>query len=116
MDEIGYQIAKSKKKILRSNNIDVQDAIKANLNSAFIDRLTVTDKIFGLMLSTIREIIALPDPMEEVIERRTIMKGIRLKKVRVPLGVVGIIYESRPNVTLEAAALALKSGINTSEK
>lgn len=95
--------------ILKANMSDVE-AAKNNMNSVMIDRLTLShDRIKG-MANGIRDVVKLDDPVGEVLARVERPNGLLIEKVRVPVGVIGIIYESRPNVTSDAAALALKSG------
>ena len=96
--------------ILAANAEDVAMAQKAGLKPAFLDRLTVTDAILNQMAEGCRDIAALPDPVGEITDVKPQPPGIRVGRMRVPLGVAGIIYEARPNVTVDAAALALKSG------
>lgn len=96
--------------IAASNAQDVQEAKAAGLSSALVDRLTLTDKRFQEMVQSVEAVIALPDPVGQVIREWTQPNGLKIQKVRVPLGVVGIIYESRPNVTSDCACLCLKSG------
>jgi glutamate-5-semialdehyde dehydrogenase len=96
--------------IKSKNRIDLKKAKEAGLNPALIDRLTLNDKRIRTMAKGLREIAELPDPVGEVIEEKLRPNGLRIDKVRVPLGVVAIIYESRPNVTCDAAGLCLKAG------
>lgn len=96
--------------ILKGNELDVALARQNLKTDAFIDRLTLTDKRFAAMIDGLNQVESLCDPVGEVVEERTLKNGLRLKRVRAPLGVVGIIYEARPNVTVDAAALCLKSG------
>ena len=96
--------------VLKANEKDVAEAKKARLSSALIDRLTLTPKRVEAMAQALKEIAAQPDPVGEVVEERATADGLRLKRVRVPLGVIAMVYESRPNVTVESAALCLKSG------
>jgi glutamate-5-semialdehyde dehydrogenase len=96
--------------IKSKNRIDLKEAKQAGLGSALIDRLTLDDKRIKNMAKGLREIAELPDPIGEVIEEKVRPNGLRIKKVRVPLGVIAIIYESRPNVTCDAAGLCLKAG------
>lgn len=96
--------------ILEANRIDVQEAKERNLSGALIDRLLLDDKRIEAMAKGIEEIVTLTDPIGSVIAEWTRPNGLRIQRVRVPLGVVGIIYESRPNVTADAGALCLKSG------
>lgn len=96
--------------IKSKNRIDLKEAKEAGLNPALIDRLTLNDKRIKNMAKGLREITELPDPVGEVIEEKLRPNGLRIEKVRVPLGVIAIIYESRPNVTCDAAGLCLKAG------
>jgi glutamate-5-semialdehyde dehydrogenase len=92
------------------NARDIAFARETGLEPSLVDRLTLSDKVIDSMSRAALEIAALPDPVGEVIEGRTLANGIRLSKVRAPLGVVAVIYESRPNVTVDVGALCLKSG------
>lgn len=95
--------------ILEANKADVENA-RSTLSDVMIDRLILTvDRIKG-MAKGIRDVISLPDPVGNVLSRNTLPNGLSIEKVSVPLGVIGIIYESRPNVTSDAAALCFKSG------
>ena len=100
--------------ILAANACDTaRAAIQATASGhdqAFIDRLTLTEKSIGAMADGMREVVALADPIGEMSELKFRPSGIQVGKMRVPLGVIGMIYESRPNVTADAAALCLKSG------
>jgi glutamate-5-semialdehyde dehydrogenase len=96
--------------ILAANKEDLQDAKDRDVSSALLDRLLLDDKRVAAMAEGIEQIIALADPIGGVITEWTRPNGLRIQRVRVPLGVVGIIYESRPNVTADAGALCLKSG------
>ena len=99
------------KTALQAENQKDLDAGKANgLSDAMLDRLALTDKVIAGMAEGLRQVAALPDPVGQVSEMAYRPSGIQVGKMRVPLGVVGIIYESRPNVTVDAAALCLKSG------
>ncbi|WP_180034912.1 MULTISPECIES: glutamate-5-semialdehyde dehydrogenase [unclassified Acinetobacter] len=100
----------SKTAILAANQVDMTKAHNNNLDSALLDRLELTPTRFKGMLQGLKDVIALTDPIGEITDMAFRPTGIQLGKMRVPLGVVGMIYESRPNVTLEAASLALKSG------
>ncbi|MBP8046587.1 MAG: glutamate-5-semialdehyde dehydrogenase, partial [Psychrobacter sp.] len=106
-----YDALKSAKAdILAANKIDMDKGQKNDLDAALLDRLELNDARFDGMLQGLKDVAALPDPIGEVTDMTYRPSGIHLGKMRVPLGVVGMIYESRPNVTLEAASLALKSG------
>jgi len=96
--------------ILTANKKDVHRAQKNGLSDALVDRLTLNEERIQSISHDVRSVIALPDPVGEVFEQQTLPNGLRLHKVRVPLGVIAVIYESRPNVTVDVAALALKSG------
>jgi len=96
--------------ILAANQIDMNKAHQNNLDSALLDRLELNPARFKGMLQGLKDVISLKDPIGEITDMAYRPTGIQLGKMRVPLGVVGMIYESRPNVTLEAASLALKSG------
>jgi len=96
--------------IQAANAQDVAEAKKAGLSAALIDRLTLTPKRIGEMATGLREVAALADPVGEIERMWLRPNGMRVGRMRVPLGVIGIIYESRPNVTAEAAGLCLKAG------
>jgi glutamate-5-semialdehyde dehydrogenase len=96
--------------ILVANNEDIGEATTTGLDAALLDRLALDEERVAGIAAGVREIVALPDPVGEEIERRTLPNGLELRKVRVPIGVVAVIYEARPNVTVDAAALTLKSG------
>ena len=98
------------KQILAANAKDVKQARKAGRNAAFVDRLTLTEKSVEQMAEGVEQVAALADPVGAISERVRRPTGIEVARMRVPLGVIGIIYESRPNVTADAAALCLKSG------
>lgn len=96
--------------IQAENAKDVDAARKDGQGAAFIDRLTLSDKVMDSMVRGLKEVAALPDPVGEVTKMWRRPNGLLVGRVRIPLGVIGIIYESRPNVTVDAAALCLKSG------
>ncbi len=96
--------------ILEANAADLADERAAGLTDALRDRLTMTPARVAGMAEGVRAVIALEDPVGEELDRLTMANGIDLRKVRVPLGVVGVIYEARPNVTIDCAALTIKSG------
>ena len=107
---IADTLLKREAHILGENVDDVRDAKKADLAAPLIDRLTLTSKSVAAMAEGLRQVAQLPDLVGEVTHLRTRPSGIQVGKMRVPLGVIGIIYESRPNVTVDAAGLCLKSG------
>ncbi len=96
--------------IFEANKRDLAKALENGLKESFVDRLRVTEKVLQLMAEGARQTAALPDPVGEISEMRRRPSGIQVGRMRVPLGVLGIIYESRPNVTVDAACLAIKSG------
>ncbi|MCY7387132.1 MAG: gamma-glutamyl-phosphate reductase, partial [Burkholderiales bacterium] len=96
--------------ILAANASDVVRARKAAFDAAFVDRLTLTEKSVHAMAAGLREVATLADPIGEISDLKFRPSGIQVGKMRVSLGVIGMIYESRPNVTADAAALCLKSG------
>ncbi len=96
--------------ILEANRADVERTRAAGVPRAFLDRLTLTDARIEAMAAGLREIAALPDPVGETVEAWRRPNGLEIARVRVPLGVIGFIYESRPNVTADAAGLCVKSG------
>jgi glutamate-5-semialdehyde dehydrogenase len=96
--------------LLDANRADLERARAAGVSRAFLDRLTLTDARLEEMASGVRQVAALPDPVGATVETWRRPNGIEISRVRVPLGLIGFIYESRPNVTADAAALCVKSG------
>jgi glutamate-5-semialdehyde dehydrogenase len=96
--------------ILEANALDLEAGRASGLSDALMDRLALDEGRVRAMALGVREIVALPDPVGEVIDGFRLPNGLDVRKVRVPLGVVAVVYEARPNVTIDAAALALKSG------
>lgn len=107
---IAAALRTASEEIVAANALDIEAARKADKGKAFIDRLEITPKRVEQMASAVEEIASLEDPVGEVTERWKRPNGLRVEKVRLPLGVVMMIYESRPEVTSDAAALCLKSG------
>jgi glutamate-5-semialdehyde dehydrogenase len=107
---VATAIRRDERKLLAANAQDVAAAKADGQDAAFIDRLTLTSHAIFAMADGLVQIAGLPDPVGEITDLRYRPSGIQVGKMRVPLGVVGIIYESRPNVTADAAALCLKSG------
>ncbi|MCH1916069.1 glutamate-5-semialdehyde dehydrogenase [Leptospira noguchii] len=103
-------LEKRKAEILSANELDLKDGKEKQLSSALMDRLFLNEKRIFSMSSAVREIAALPDPIGEVTRGITLSNGLELVTRRVPLGVVMVIYESRPNVTIDVGALSFKSG------
>lgn len=98
------------KKIMAANAKDLESAAASGLSKPMLERLAINDKKIAAMVEGVNQVAALPDPVGEVIEETVRPNGLEIKKVRVPIGVIGIIYESRPNVTIDCAILCLKSG------
>jgi glutamate-5-semialdehyde dehydrogenase len=96
--------------ILEANARDLEAGRESGLSDALMDRLALTEDRIAGMARGVRDIVALPDPVGEVIDGGRLPNGLDVRKVRVPLGVVAVVYEARPNVTIDAAALCLKSG------
>ncbi len=96
--------------IKQANALDMEAAAKGGLSSAMLDRLRLDDKRIAGMARGLREVAALPDPVGKILDERTRPNGLKLQKISTPIGVVVIIYESRPNVTADAASLCFKSG------
>jgi glutamate-5-semialdehyde dehydrogenase len=103
-------LQKRKKELIRENRKDIKFAEKKGLSKALIDRLTLNEKRINEMAQGLFEISALPDPVGEIIKMWKRPNGMTVGKMRVPIGVIGIIYESRPNVTADATGLCLKAG------
>ncbi|NDD56721.1 MAG: glutamate-5-semialdehyde dehydrogenase [Verrucomicrobia bacterium] len=99
-----------KKEILEANRKDVEAGQAAGLTGALLDRLELTEKRFADMVEGVRQVARLPDPVGEVVRKWKRPNGLEIQKVRVPIGLIGIIYESRPNVTVDSAVLCLKTG------
>ena len=109
LDKIAINLKKNEDAILEQNSIDVEAGKLNGLSEGLIDRLRLNSKRIDSMIEGIRTIMALEDPVGEVLGMKTMQNGLIIGKKRVPLGVVGIIYEARPNVTVDTAALCLKS-------
>jgi len=103
-------VRRDAKTLLAANAEDVKSAKAAGKDAAFIDRLTLTEKSVEAMAEGLEQVAKLPDPVGEISELKEQPSGIKVGRMRVPLGVIGIVYESRPNVTADAAALCLKAG------
>ena len=110
LEQIAHNLLSSKTTLMSENEKDLKAAEKEGLSSAMIDRLRLTDSGIEAMAKGIREVINLTDPVGEIMEESVRPNGLQIQKVRVPIGVIIIIYESRPNVTADAASLCLKTG------
>lgn len=109
LDAMASQLLKATEAILVANQIDME-AARGKISEVMLDRLFLDQERIAGMAEGIRALIDLPDPIGEVLDTEVLENGLEIKKVRVAMGVIGIIYESRPNVTSDAAALAIKSG------
>ncbi|VWB91201.1 glutamate-5-semialdehyde dehydrogenase [Burkholderia lata] len=110
LDAVARAIERDAQALKDANARDVARAREKGLDAAFIDRLTLSDKALQTMVEGLRQVASLADPIGEISNLKYRPSGIQVGQMRVPLGVIGIIYESRPNVTIDAAALCLKSG------
>jgi glutamate-5-semialdehyde dehydrogenase len=104
------KIDRSRKEILAANQLDVEDTITNGKDDAFVDRLLLTDERIDGIIETLNNIAKLPDPVGKVLETWKQPNGLEISRVRTPLGTIGIIFESRPNVSADASALCIKSG------
>src|ERR1700683_2008129 len=107
---IAESLRRDREKILDANVIDVENARKSDVAQPLIERLKLSDKKIDAMADSVAQIAAQVDPVGKIIDGYVRPNGLRIQKIRVPLGVVLFFYESRPNVTSDAAALCLKSG------
>ncbi len=110
LDKVSQLLSERITDIVSANQIDYESGKTSGLNDQMLDRLLLTPERIEGMATDVQTIKSLSDPIGEIIEQKTLDNGIELKKVRVPLGVLGSIYESRPNVTIDIASLAIKSG------
>jgi glutamate-5-semialdehyde dehydrogenase len=110
LHDLGGRIEQSLDGLMAANRADVDAGREQGLNEALLDRLALTEVRIAEMAKGVREITELPDPVGEVVEGWTLENGLEVAKKRVPIGVVAVVYEARPNVTIDAAALCLKSG------
>ena len=109
LESISKTIIEDKSDIIKANNIDIEEA-KEKLSDSMIDRLQLNEERIDGIIQSIETVISLPDPIGNILFTNTRPNGMKVERVSVPLGVVGIIYESRPNVTVDASILCLKSG------
>ena len=108
--EMADRLESEQKKIIEANKKDLEYAKSNNISEALIDRLLLNETRIASMAKAIREIASLKNPIGRVLEGWELPNGLRIEKTSIPIGVIGIIYESRPNVTSDAAALCFKSG------
>ncbi|MFL5861399.1 MAG: glutamate-5-semialdehyde dehydrogenase [Solirubrobacteraceae bacterium] len=110
LEAIAAALLAATDQILDANARDLEAGEENGLSEALLDRLALDGSRIAAMAAGVRKIAALPDPVGEVIDGSTLANGLQLRRVRVPLGVIAVVYEARPNVTIDAAALCLKSG------
>jgi glutamate-5-semialdehyde dehydrogenase len=110
LEAIAAALIERTPEILEANARDLDSGREAGLTDALMDRLALDPGRVAVIARQVRDIVALPDPVGEVLEGRRLYNGLEVRKVRVPLGVIAVVYEARPNVTIDAAALCLKSG------
>jgi len=110
LSSIADKIESRAEAIQAENRKDIERANEMGLTPAMIDRLTISDATIASMAGGLRDVVALPDPVGEITSSEERPSGIKVSRVRIPLGVIGMIYESRPNVTIDAAGLCLKAG------
>lgn len=110
LNYIATCLADAKQSIQQANQKDLEQGKKNGLSDALLDRLTLTDARLEAMITGLKQIITLPDPIGSIRDLKYTPTGLQIGKMRTPIGVIGMIYESRPNVTIDAAALCLKSG------
>ncbi|GAP10747.1 glutamate-5-semialdehyde dehydrogenase [Bellilinea caldifistulae] len=108
--DIGQLLLEKQTNILAANEKDVENARQQGLSDAMIDRLLITPSRLEGIVADIQRVIDLPDPLKEILDEQVLPNGLQVRKLRVPIGVLGVIYESRPNVTIDVSCLALKSG------
>ena len=108
--KVADYLCNNKSDIIKANKIDLANAEANNMSPALMDRLKLTDERIEAIAEGVRQVAALPDPIGEVLSMKRRPNGLLIGQVRVPIGVIGIIYESRPNVTIDTFALCFKSG------
>ncbi len=107
---IADALRNNSREIIEANNIDIENGKKAGLTNSLLDRLKLSEERINDMAAGVEQVAALPDPIGKILDGKTLKNGLQIEKVTVPMGVIGIIYEARPNVTSDAAALCLKAG------
>ena len=110
LKRLSEELSNSKKIILKANQKDLVEAANKGLSESLLDRLRIDQPAIDRMIDSVREVLNLPDPIGQIENLRSMPSGIKVGQMRVPIGVIGMIYESRPNVTIEAASLCVKSG------
>ena len=110
LNAIAKALRENADKIIKANDIDIENGKQAGLTKSLLDRLKLTEDRINGMADGVSEVASLADPVGRVLDGRTLKNGLQIEKVTVPMGVIGIIFEARPNVTSDAAALCLKAG------
>lgn len=110
LNAIAKALRENADKIIKANDIDIENGEKAGLTKSLLDRLQLTEERINGMADGVSEVASLANPVGRVLDGRTLKNGLQIEKVTVPMGVIGIIFEARPNVTSDAAALCLKAG------
>ncbi|MDD4932630.1 MAG: glutamate-5-semialdehyde dehydrogenase, partial [Methylacidiphilaceae bacterium] len=110
LQAMGEALEEARPRIEEANRLDQEEGRKQGLSPALLDRLTLSPKAFAALIRGVEEVRSLPNPIGRILEERTRPNGLLIRKVRVPIGVIGVIYESRPNVTVDVAILCLKAG------
>jgi glutamate-5-semialdehyde dehydrogenase len=110
LESMAIELERNKASILSANALDLEAAAKRGISGAMLERLKIKDSSFQTMVEGIRQVIRLQNPLGKTIREWDRPNGLKIKQVRVPIGVIGIIYESRPNVTVDASVLCLKTG------
>lgn len=110
LEQIAQTLDRERTFILQENEKDMVQGREQGLSPALLDRLQLTNERLDQIIGGVRQVASLPDPVGEIIEEWTRPNGLRIQTVRVPLGVIGMVYEARPNVTVDAASLCLKTG------
>lgn len=110
LERIAVRLEAESPQILKANAEDYETARASGMNEALLDRLMLNEKRINTIVADLRSVTDLPDPVGEVFDEQVMANGLKMRKQRVPMGVLGVIYESRPNVTVDVAGLAIKSG------
>ncbi|EPR27353.1 Gamma-glutamyl phosphate reductase [Geobacillus sp. WSUCF1] len=110
LEQIAQALDRERAFILQENEKDMAQGREQGLSPALLDRLQLTNERLDQIIGGVRQVASLPDPVGEIVEEWTRPNGLRIQTVRVPLGVIGMVYEARPNVTVDAASLCLKTG------
>ena len=110
LEQVAVLLRAASAEIIAANALDLAAGREAGLAAGLLDRLTLDERRVNALAEAVLEVIALTDPIGETVSGRSLPNGVRIDQIRVPLGVIGAIYEARPNVTIDIAVLAIKSG------